>query len=295
MKRQIINIDEEKCTGCGLCIPNCPEGALQLIDGKARLVSDLFCDGLGACIGHCPEDAITIDEREAEEYEERRVMENIVLQGENVIAAHLEHLAEHGQHEFLREAIGYLTEKGIPLPEAFEDTQARSTPAADTGCPGCQVADFREEHPVSPDGTQAGPASAAGLAQAGPRQKTPPSALRQWPVQIMLVPPSAPYLQDADLLVAADCVPFAYAGFHQELLLGKVLLVGCPKLDDAEYYREKLTEVFKLNNIKSVTVARMEVPCCFGIMRIVESAIAAAGKKIPVESVVIGMKGERMS
>jgi ferredoxin len=298
LKRQIISIDEKKCTGCGLCIPNCPEGALQLIDGKARLVSDLFCDGLGACIGHCPEDAITIEEREAEEYDERRVMENVARQGDNVIAAHLEHLSEHGQHEYLKEALDYLAEKGIAVPEAFENARTKSTAAGDTGCPGCQVVDFRKN---DESGSQRGSSSAAGhesteaRARPGEQLEEPFSALRQWPVQIMLVPPYAPYLQNANLLVAADCVPFAYAGFHEQLMRGKVLLVGCPKLDDAEYYREKLTEVFKLNNIKSVTVARMEVPCCFGIMKIVEAAIEAAGKKIPVESVVISIKGEKMS
>lgn len=255
MKRQIITIDEEECNGCGLCIPNCPEGALQLIDGKARLVSDLFCDGLGACIGHCPENAITVEEREAVEYDERMVMKNIVRQGGNVIAAHLEHLRGHGQEQYLKKAIDYLKENNIAVPEAFMKAQAR--------------------------------------VEAQPEAQS--SALRQWPVQIMLVSPTAPSLKNADLLVAADCVPFAYAGFHEDLLRGKVLLVGCPKLDDAEFYREKLTELFKLNDIKSVTVAQMEVPCCFGMMKIVKAAIAAAGKEMPVGSVVISVKGERIS
>lgn len=278
MKRHIITIDEEKCNGCGLCIPNCPEGALQIIDGKARLVSDLFCDGLGACIGHCPEGAITIEEREAGEYDERGVMENVARQGENVVRAHLEHLEEHGQHEYLKDAIAYLVEKDLGVPEEFMGPAERAAEAPVTGCPGCQVADFRET------GGLAEPADTAPV----------PSELRQWPVQIKLVPPSAPYLQNADLLIAADCVPFAYAGFHQDFLRGRVLLVGCPKLDDAAYYREKLTEIFKLNDIRSVTVAQMEVPCCFGLMKLVKDAMAAAGTEVPVENVVIGVKGERL-
>lgn len=278
MKRQIIRIDDEKCNGCGLCIPNCPEGALQIIDGKARLLSDLFCDGLGACIGHCPEDAITIEEREAVEYSEWRVMENVAQQGENVVKAHLEHLQEHGQQEYMKEAIGYLVDKNLGVPEEFMGAVGVVKEAPVAGCPGCQVSDFREtEESIEP-------ADNAPV----------PTELRQWPVQIMLVPTSAPYLQNADLLLAADCVPFAYAGFHQDFLRGKVLLVGCPKLDDAAYYKEKFTEIFKLNDIRSITVVQMEVPCCFGLMKIVKAALEAAGTEVPVENVVIGVKGERL-
>ena len=278
MKRQIIRIDDEKCNGCGFCIPNCPEGALQIIDGKARLLSDLFCDGLGACIGTCPVDAITVEEREAEPYDERRVMENIARQGPNVINAHLEHLQEHGQQEYMKEAIGYLVDKNLGVPEEFMGAVGVVKEAPVAGCPGCQVSGFREtEESIEP-------ADNAPV----------PSELRQWPVQIMLVPTSAPYLQNADLLLAADCVPFAYAGFHQDFLRGKVLLVGCPKLDDAAYYKEKFTEIFKLNDIRSITVVQMEVPCCFGLMKIVKAALEAAGTEVPVENVVIGVKGERL-
>jgi ferredoxin len=278
MKRQIIRIDDEKCNGCGLCIPNCPEGALQIIDGKARLVSDLFCDGLGACIGHCPEGAITVEEREAGEYDEPSVIENVARQGENVVRAHLEHLEEHGQHDHLKEAIAYLVEKELGVPEEFAAPAGGAARVPVAGCPGCQVSDFRDN---------------------GDRTETTddapvPSELRQWPVQIKLVPPSAPYLQNADLLIAADCVPFSYADFHRDFLRGRVLLVGCPKLDDAAYYREKLTEIFKLNDIRSITVVQMEVPCCFGLMKIVKAALAAAGSEAPVENVVIGVKGERL-
>lgn len=287
MKRQIIRIDEEKCNGCGLCIPNCPEGALQIIDGKARLVSDLFCDGLGACIGHCPEGAITVEERETIAYDERRVMENVARRGERTVRAHLEHLGEHGQHEYLKEAIAYLVEKDLDVPEEFayagergEDGRGGSGGAERvSGCPGCQVVDFRD---------------VPGDASPADGDRPVPSELRQWPVQIKLVPSTASYLQNADLLLTADCVPFAYAGYHRDFLSGKVVLVGCPKLDDAAYYKEKFTEIFRLNDIRSITVVRMEVPCCSGLLRIVNAAMAAAGVEIPVEDVVISVTGERL-
>lgn len=274
-KRNIIKIDEEKCNGCGLCIPNCPEGALQIIDGKARLISDLFCDGLGACIGYCPEGAITIEERQAEEYNERKVMENIVKQGKNVIKAHLEHLAGHNQTKYLKEALDYLKEKGIENP-FFAGAHAAHGAG---GCPGSKVMDFRKED-RSPKKETSGPKTV--------------SELRQWPIQIHLVPPFAPYLQDADLLICADCVPFTYADFHRGLLKGRAVLVGCPKLDDVGAYQEKITEVLKANNIKSVTYAHMEVPCCFGLVGPIQSAISASGKNIPFKEVIIGIKGGRI-
>lgn len=274
-KRKIIKIDDKKCNGCGLCIPNCPEGALQIIDGKARLISDLFCDGLGACIGHCPEGAITVEEREAAPYDEKKVMENIVKHGDNTIKAHLEHLKDHGEKEFLKEALEVLKEKGIKNPL---DQKADTKKPLPCGCPGTKVMDFGK----SKD-TKKKSKSISGE-----------SELRQWPVQIKLVPPVAPYLKNADLLIAADCVPFAYAAFHEDLLKGKVLLVGCPKLDDAEYYKEKITDILKENDIKSITVAHMEVPCCFGMISVVQSAIAASGKGIPFKEVTISVKGEKL-
>lgn len=279
-KRKIIKIDEEKCNGCGLCIPNCPEGALQIIDGKARLISDLFCDGLGACIGYCPEGAITIEEREAQEYDERKVMENIVKQGKNVIKAHLEHLKQHNQSEYLKQAIGFLKEKNIEIhleQEHLPGKHKHMSPFPE--CPGSKIMDFREREEVA-EGKKA---VSKGI-----------SRLRQWPVQIILVPPSAPYLKDADLLIAADCVPFAYADFHDDLLKGKILLVGCPKFDDVEFYKERITQILKNNNIKSITCAYMEVPCCFGLVSIVKSAISASGKDIPFKEVTISIKGGKL-
>lgn len=277
--RKIIKIDDETCTGCGECIPNCPEGALQVIDDKARIISDLFCDGLGACIGHCPVDAISIEEREAEEYDERKVMENVVKQGKNVIKAHLEHLRDHDQMDYLQEAIDYLKENDFEVPiEEPQSAECHTDSPLPCGCPGAAVQDLRtEEQECKEEVTTI------------TKSKT---ELRQWPVQLMLVPPSAPYLKDADVLIAADCVPFAFPNFHNEFLKGKILLVGCPKLDKIDYYEKKLTEIFKNNDIKSLTIAHMEVPCCFGLNKLIEEAVKCSGKNIPIKEYTIGIKGD---
>jgi NAD-dependent dihydropyrimidine dehydrogenase PreA subunit len=269
VKRKIIKIDSDKCNGCGLCIPNCPEGALQIIDNKARLVSDLSCDGLGACIGHCPEGAIEIEEREAEEYDERKVMETIVTQGDNTIKAHLKHLKDHKQEKYLAQAKEFLKEKNIEIKD--EEEKMIETPC---GCPGAAVRETKKE--TSSDNTEI---------------KTENSALEQWPVQLHLLPPTAPFFDNAHLLVAADCTPFASGEFHSKLLHGKSLAIGCPKLDDVGAYEEKLTEIFKQNNVKSVTVAIMEVPCCQGLLTTVENAIEASGKNIPLIKEVVTLNG----
>lgn len=282
-KRKIIKIDSDKCNGCGLCIPDCPEGAIQLIDGKARLISDLFCDGLGACLGRCPQGAISIEEREAKEYDEKKVMENIARQGKEVISAHLEHLKSHKQKEYLQQALEYLKEKNIPVPVspsfALRASAGRHGSAAHSGCPGSRVMQFVQK-----------PQRAKALEHAAGAE----SELRQWPVQLTLVPPNAPYFAGADLLIAADCVPFAYADFHRDLLRGKVLLVGCPKLDDTALYEEKLGQIFKNNQIKSITYAHMEVPCCFGLVGIIQRQIAASGRAIPFREAVISIQGEKL-
>lgn len=222
MKRKIVEIDEEKCDGCGLCIPNCPEGALQIIDGKARLVSDLFCDGLGACLGHCPQDAITIGEREAEPYDERKATPSYTHSG---------------------------------------------------GCPGAAIRTVNKNINAANSTEQS-------------------SALRQWPVQLTLLPLNAPFFEDSHLLISADCVPFADANFHSRLLKGRTLLIGCPKLDDIEGYQEKLAEIFKINKVKGVTVAIMEVPCCYGLYAAVEQAIKESKKRIPLTKQVVTVSGE---
>ena len=220
-KRKIIKINEKKCNGCGLCIPNCPEGALKVIDGKARLISDLFCDGLGACIGHCPQGAIIIEEREAKPYDEKKVMENIVKQEKNTIKAHLSHLKDHGETGYYNQAIDFLKEKNTKIPDLVEDCSHTG------GCPGATLRDLRKESPKQ-------------TAKSVSEQE---SELRQWPVQLNLLPPSAPFFRNADLLIAADCVPFANPNFHNRMLKGKAVAIGCPKLDDIEGYKEKIKSI----------------------------------------------------
>ena len=278
MKRQIVTIDEEKCNGCGECIPGCPEGALQIIDGKARLVSDLFCDGLGACIGTCSQGAITVGEREAEPYDERRVMsESIVKGGPNVIAAHLEHLREHGEEGYLREALAYLSEQGIENPLDGKATEVAAEPHA-CGCAGSAPMDFRKN------------------GKAGKQEEStegPPSELTQWPIQLHLVTPLAPYYQGSDLLLAADCTAFAVGAFHPDFMKGKSIAIACPKLDTGiDRYVEKLKAMIDLANVNTITVVIMEVPCCGGLMTIVQQALDKASRKVPVKRVVIGVRGE---
>jgi NAD-dependent dihydropyrimidine dehydrogenase PreA subunit len=272
MKRKIINIDEEKCTGCGECIPDCPEGAIQLIEEKARLISDLFCDGLGACIGTCPVGAISVVEREAEPYDEKKVMENIVRQGGPVIKAHLEHLSGHGETELYKQAVEYLKEHKIRMPG---EMHAGHMPSA--SCPGSMARSIQRK--VSSQPRQ-------------PSMKAE-SRLGQWPVQLKLLNPAATYFDDADLLIAADCVPFAYAGFHEDLLRGRIVIVFCPKLDtDIDGYVEKLAEIFNRHTIRSITVAHMEVPCCSGVRYVVDQALEQSGKKILVDEKTITINGD---
>jgi NAD-dependent dihydropyrimidine dehydrogenase PreA subunit len=302
MKRKIISISEEKCTGCGQCIPDCPEGALRIIDGKARLVSDLFCDGLGACIGTCPEGAITVIEREAGPYDEKTVMATIAQQGTPVIKVHLEHLAGHGQTDLYNLAIEYLIENGIPIPDHTAPERRKPSRHPGAGQPAAGGSGEGVCHP-GPHATHpfAGcPGSAAwSISREGrgggvphPATGQASSALRQWPVQLTLLNPAASYFDNADLLVSADCVPFAYPGFHAELLNGKILIIFCPKLDaDIDGYIEKLAEIFTRHMIKSITVARMEVPCCGGVRYVVGKALEKAGKKIPVEEITISIQG----
>ena len=292
MKRKIIRIDADVCNGCGQCLPNCPEGALQLIDGKARLVSDLFCDGLGACIGTCPLGAIHVEEREAEPYDERRVMANIVTQGTNVIRAHLDHLAAHNEQQYLEQARRFLSEKGIPLPGAGMAKSPEShgrhprrggVPEGNVSegdCPGSQAHDRRGQEAVHP-------------AQAAAAKASSPSELRTWPVQLQLLNPQASFFDDADLLIAADCVPFAYASFHDDFVKGKIPIIFCPKLDHAnEPYLEKLTAILTLHPVHSLHVVHMEVPCCSGTTALVRQALARSGKEVPLHEYTISLQGQ---
>ncbi len=292
MKRKIINIDEEKCNGCGLCIPACHEGALQVIDGKIRLISDLFCDGLGACIGFCPEDAITIEEREAEPYDEIRVMETIVPKGRNTILAHLEHLRDHNEQEYLSQAINYIKVNNIDMgeerlfpPIVAEPVVVRAAnhpveTSSPCGCPGSLPKDFRIEPQV---GATVAPEQILSAA----------SELRQWPVQLHLLNPMASYFKGANVILTADCVAFAMGDFHQKFLKGRSLAIACPKLDsNKESYISKLTAMISEAKVNSLSVIIMEVPCCGGLVQMARMARDAAGSKMPIKTTVISIKGE---
>lgn len=274
MKRKIIEINEEKCTGCGQCIPNCAEGALQIIDGKARLISDLFCDGLGACIGTCPEKAISITEREAEEYDEVKVLkERILPAGPNTLKEHLQHLKSHGADEYHKQAITYLHQQGIQIPL---DAPEPSPHHQHGSCPGSRAQSIERipDKTVSTDGS------------------IPLSELSHWPVQLHLINPLSPHFKEADLLIAADCVAFSRGDFHSRFLRGKKLVIACPKLDaDQDMYLGKLTTMVEQSQINSITVMRMEVPCCGGIVSLAKKAVGLSSRSIPIKEVVIGIDG----
>jgi ferredoxin len=240
--RKIIEIDEELCDGCGNCVPSCAEGALEIIDGKARVIADIYCDGLGACLGECPQDALKIVERQADEFDEEAVEE-------------------------------FLAKK-----KAEDTTEPKIMPMVTGGCPSARMQTFKTAAAPQP-----GAASAA--------QETE-SALSHWPVQIMLVPPTAPFLKGADLLVLADCVPVAFPTLHQDFLQGKVVMMGCPKFDDAQHYIEKFAQICKVSGIKSITSVVMEVPCCSALPMIVKKGMELSASPIPMEEVVISTRGK---
>jgi len=291
LKRTIIKIDEDLCNGCGECIPNCHEGALQIIDGKARLVSDIMCDGLGACIGHCPLGAISIEEREAQPYDEILVMEQMVKKGRNTILAHLQHLRDHNETEYLKQAIDYIKTNNIDLSPGAKPEKGIGQPtlkqvikeqkkANHTGCPGLASIDFSK---ITPE----------PLANEPKIQSNGRSELRHWPVQLHLLNPNASYLRNADVVLAADCVGFALGDFHQRYLKGKSLAIACPKLDsNLDVYVDKLVAMIQDANINTLTVVIMEVPCCSALQRIAQTAIAMADRKIPLKLAMISLQGE---
>ncbi|MFC2137823.1 ATP-binding protein [Bacteroidota bacterium] len=293
MKREIVHIDEEKCDGCGLCIPNCHEGALQLIDGKARLISDLLCDGLGACIGHCPQEAITIEKREAEAYDEIVVMKDLINKGQNTVKAHLKHLKEHNELEYLKQGVGYLkaNEKEINFSvyetikevhnvkikdnNEIQQEQIQVNPIA-CGCPGSKEMNFAPKNLETTTETV-----------------DTPSQLAQWPVQMHLVNPRASYFINSDLLLSADCVAYSLGNFHQQHLKGKSLAIACPKLDsNMEIYVEKLTSLIDDANINTMTVMKMEVPCCGGLVQMAQMAREKAERNVPIKVQTVGIQGE---
>ena len=278
--RDIIEIDEDKCDGCGACATGCHEGALRIIDGKARLVGESLCDGLGACIGECPRGAITVTTREAEAYDEARVMDGLAKLGGKVIAAHLEHLGSHGQDGYVREALAYMAAHNIPVPAGAGAPQAGECQG---GCPDSASKRFTPLRPASAAKTTAAP----GTAASGPAA---PSALTHWPIQLHLINPRAPQFVGTDLLIAADCTAFSLGSFHSELLAGKSLVIACPKLDQGrEIYVEKLATL--IGSARSVTVAIMEVPCCSGLLKMVIDARQGAAKAPTIEAITLGIEG----
>ena len=300
-KRKIIRIDNDKCNGCGLCVPNCAEGALQIIDGKARLISDLFCDGLGACLGHCPEAAISVEEREAEPYNERLVMEkNIIPAGRNTIRAHLLHLRDHGATDLLQEAFAVVREHGMDPKEIVhgkpdgdacgcgdhgKEHHGHHHGHGGGGCPGSKVVDLKKAMHGGAEKERPDGSAPAGRLN---------SELKNWPVQIHLASPYAPYFKEADIVVIADCVAYAYAETHREFIKDKVVLIGCPKLDDAGAYVDKISEIIRAGKPKSIKVVRMEVPCCGGMIEVVKQAIKNSGEVMPFETVTISIDGRKL-
>jgi len=279
MKRTVIKIDEDLCNGCGLCVSGCHEGALQIIDDKARLISDLFCDGLGACIGECPLGAITLEEREAEPYDETAVMERISIKGENTILAHLNHLIDFNELDYVKEGLAYIEKHNIKIDKSklkpFKNNSMTNDKPIHSGCPGSMTHDFTQK-----------------IQDFVPSQMAQTSALRQWPVQLHLVNPVASFFKNADVLLAADCVAFAMGNFHSDYLHNKSLAIACPKLDtNKEVYIDKLSAMIDDAKINTLTVMIMEVPCCSGLIQMAKMASEKASRKVPIKLINVGLDG----
>lgn len=292
MKREMVLINEELCDGCGNCIPNCHEGALQLIDGKARLVSDLMCDGLGACIGHCPQGAISIESREAEAYDEQAVISQMVSKGKNTVIAHLKHLVEHNENEYVKEGVAWLKANTGKFDFDHNDVidevhnsnikqqQMKITTMVkeDSNSCGCAGSAARELTPIN---------------QTEATNVSHFSHLAQWPVQFHLINPSAKYFQGADILLASDCSAYTAGDFHGRFLKGKTLIIACPKLDSGlDSYLQKLVHLIDQAHINTIQVILMEVPCCGGLLRLVEQALKKASRKVPVKATVLSIEGK---
>jgi ferredoxin len=280
--RTVVQIDEDLCDGCGDCVPGCAEGALQIVDGKAKLVSDVYCDGLGACLGECPLGAISMVEREADEFDVEATNEHLKSLGREAISE--EHGHDHG-HDHVHHAAHDEVEMdegcacaGTAV-QSFEKPVPKAAPAAPMmgGCPGSAARSFTDAPAAAPAADDSGPVA---------------SRISNWPVQLMLVPPKAPYLDGAKLLLAADCAPFAYGDFHRKFMDGRVTIIGCPKLDNMDIYIQKLTSILAENDVKSVELAYMEVPCCGGLVQLVQQALADSGKNIPAILYKIGIRGD---
>jgi len=259
MIRKIIKIDENQCDGCGNCIPACAEGALQIIDGKARLISDLFCDGLGACLGECPRNAINIEEREAQPYNEIEVIKTIIPKSKNVVSAHLNHLKNHGETRYFDQAMDFLTSIEYKI--------------ADLNISTDEIVESKHTNKKVTTGLT--------------------SFLENWPIQLHLISPTANYFQNADLLVTADCCGFASYDFHSRFLSGKKLIIACPKLDsNKQIYFDKLLALINDAKVKSINVLIMQVPCCSGLARLVTDAVENSINPIPVEINILSVTGD---
>ena len=281
MIREIVTIDEELCNGCGQCVPACREGALQIIDNKARLVSDLMCDGLGACIGNCPVDAITFEKREAEPFNETRVIEIMISKGKNTVIAHLKHLKEHNETALLKEGVQFLKENrdrfNFSINEVISEVHNSVTHHHAGGCPGAKPMSFEPKTATIVTGNTA----------------SARSELRQWPVQLHLINPLAGYFQNADVVLAADCVAYALGNFHSAYLKGKNLAIACPKLDGRhDIYVEKIRQMIDDAYINTLHIMIMQVPCCSGLHQIAQMAAGQAGRKIPLKLTVVGIEGD---
>ncbi|MCX7872347.1 MAG: 4Fe-4S binding protein [Verrucomicrobiae bacterium] len=276
VKRKIIKIEENRCNGCGECVPNCPEGAIQIVNGKAKLVREPNCDGLGACIGHCPRGAISVEEREAQPYNEIQVLNEILKSDDReLLLKHIEHLKEHNEIEYLQQAREFLRSINHPIAEKC----GIEVSAIHHGCPGAKSVTFE-------------PSFGKIVGKTAKAENVCQSQLNHWPIQLHLINPSAQCYRKANLLVAADCVPFAFANFHEEFLRGKSLVIACPKLDHGQdVYLEKLRRLIDEAQVDAIAVMIMEVPCCFGLMRIVKQALAQAQRRIPARLVVVSIRG----
>lgn len=275
MKRTIIKINEDICNGCAICVDGCHEGALQMIDGKAVLISDLYCDGLGACIGECPVGAIEFEEREAIPYSEEAVMQRLVPKGEKVISAHLIHLKDHGEMELYKQGVDYLKHNNISIQMIKQSNNSNiNKEPLSCGCPGTMAQSFK---PMQ-------------IATSGAIHR---SELTQFPVQMHLLNPQSGFFQESDLLLAADCTAFASGEFHSRFLKGKSLAIACPKLDSKiDVYIDKLVMMIDDAKINTLTVLTMEVPCCNGLLSIALKAREKAIRNIPIKAIVITVNGE---
>jgi len=283
MIREIVKIDEEFCNGCGDCVPNCHEGALQIIEGKARLISELMCDGLGVCIGHCPQGAITIEKRDAEEYDEEVVIAQMIKSGKATVFAHLKHLQEHGETEYLNQALSYIKANRDVMPfkinevhELLHSVKNEQINNSGCGCAGSAPQSFETSGLKIADFTG-----------------NIPSALTQWPVQMHLINPAASYFSCADLLIAADCTAFTYGNFHSDYIKNRKVVIACPKLDQGkDVYIQKIIRLIDESKVNTITTVIMEVPCCGGLSQMVQMAVQLASRKVPVKEVVISVRGE---